>query len=430
MAKMVRSVVALAGVALLLGFGAAMARAAAPTTIRVWAPWPYYSNVFAELISLFRKSHPDINVQYSGMQESDYRPAVKSALAAKTGPDTITAVPGRTGMNFFANAGDLVDLTPYYKKYNWTAKYPEWILKDLTYTTTSGHSGMWVLPTHIATLFLFYDPQLFAKHGWKVPTSLDDFLGYCKTAHAAGLIPLSFGNGSGGWMAVEYISYLLNQTAGDSGVNALVAGKSSWTAPDVVKGVDTLVQLQKAGCFEPGVDSLTEQSTLALWMAGKAGMTYDGDWVFGVIKKQDPALYTRMKLLPGQKIAADAPWKPTSALGDSIAVTTYSKHKDAAVAWLDFMASKPAQLIWMHDAGRVVAWTALNTKENGASPAQIEDVKLLDAGSAVDLDYPLWPETYNALEKALQNVLNGSQSPAAAMATVQGVDQQQWQRSR
>jgi|GEM_PF-4406662 len=414
------------GVAVLIGLGTAASMAAPTTTIQFWEPFAQYSDVYAKLVAAFEKAHPDISVHYTGMENSAYRAAVKSALAAKAGPDIITTVPGRTGMDFFADVGDLVDLTTYYKKFDWTAKYPNWVVDNVTYTTKSGHKGMWVVPTHVAPVYLFYDPQLFAERHWKVPTTLDDFLGYCKTARAAGLIPLSLGNGSGGYMAVEYASYLLNQTAGDAKVNALVNGKSSWTDPDIIKGVDVLLRLEKGGCFESGVDSLNMDASLALWMAGKAGMAYEGDWFFGVVKEQTPPLYARMRLMPGQRINMNGPWKPTSALGDSLAITSYSKNKEAAIAWLDFMASETGQLIWMHDAGRVIAWTALVTKQNGASAVQEEDVKLLQAGSALDLNYVLWPETYNALEKALQNVLNESQTPAQAMASVQTVDQQQW----
>ena len=44
---------------------------------------------------------------------------------------------------------------------------------------------MWVVPTHIASLFLFYDPQVFSAHKWTVPQTLTDFLNYCKMANSA-----------------------------------------------------------------------------------------------------------------------------------------------------------------------------------------------------------------------------------------------------
>lgn len=86
-------------------------RSAAQTTIRVWTPWPSYTDIFAKLTAEFHKLHPDITAEVTSMPESEYRAAVKSALAANAGPDIITAVPGRTGMNFFADAGAIIDLT-------------------------------------------------------------------------------------------------------------------------------------------------------------------------------------------------------------------------------------------------------------------------------------------------------------------------------
>ncbi len=215
-----------------------------------------------------------------------------------------------------------------------------------------------------------------------MPKTLDQFLSYCKAANAAGLIPLAFGDGGGGWMAVEYISYLLNQTAGDAGVAALVDGKSSWTTVDVVKSAEVLAQLRDAKCFQPGVVSTTAPTALALWIGGKAGMLYAGDWSFADVQRQNPALYARMKLIIGQQINPDVPMKPTSALGNSLAITSFSKARDAAVAWLDFMTSEPGQLIWLKDAKRIVARTAMNTEANGASAVQEEDVALMKAGTA------------------------------------------------
>jgi raffinose/stachyose/melibiose transport system substrate-binding protein len=425
--SVIRAAAAVLSAILVLGF--ASGRSMAQTTLRIWTPWPSYADIFEKLKAEFRKTHPDITVETTEMPEAEYRAAVKSALAANAGPDIVTAVPGRTGMNFFADAGAIVDLTPYYQKYNWAAHYPKWITDDLTYTTKSGHKGMWVLPTHVATTFLFYDPQFFQSRHWDVPKTLDQFLDYCKTANAAGVIPLAFGDGAGGWMAVEYISYLLNQTAGDAGVDALVNGKSSSTAPDIVKAAEILARLRDGKCFQPGVVSTAPPTALALWIGGKAGMVYTGDWSFADVERQGPALYARMRLIPGQQINAAVPMKPTSALGDSLAITSFSKARDAAVAWLNFMASETGQSMWLKDAKRIVARTALNTEANGASAVQTEDVKLLEPGTSVDLDYPLWPQTYSALEKALQNVLDGSQTPAAALQTVQQTDQQQWHQS-
>jgi raffinose/stachyose/melibiose transport system substrate-binding protein len=400
---------------------------AAQTVLRIWTPWPSYADVFERLKAEFRKSHPNIIVETAAMPEAEYRTAVKSALAANAGPDIVTTVPGRAGMSFFADAGDLVDLTPYYQKYHWADHYPEWITQELTYTTRSGHKGMWVVPTHIASLFLFYDPTFFTDHHLEVPKTFDQFLDYCRTASTAGVIPLTVGDGGGGWMGVEFISFLLNQTMGDAGVSALVSGKGSWTAPDTVRAAQALVQLRDAKCFQLGEVSTPPSTALALWLSGKAGMLYGGDWSFADMEWQNRALYGRMKLIAGQQLNLAEPAKPTSALGDSMAITSFSKSKDAAVAWLDFMASETGQLIWLRDAKRIVARTALNTVANGASPAQVEEVGLLTNGTAVDLNYPLWPQTYSALEKALQNVLNGSQTSQAAMADVAAVDQSQWQ---
>lgn len=402
----------------------------AQTVLRIWTPWPSYADVFETLKAEFRKSHPNIIVETAAMPEAEYRTAVKSALAANAGPDIVTTVPGRTGMSFFADADDLVDLTPYYQKYHWADHYPEWITQDLTYTTRSGHKGMWVVPTHIASLFLFYDPTLFANHHLEVPKTFDQFLDYCRTANAAGVIPLAVGDGGGGWMGVEFISYLLNQTMGDAGVSALVSGKGSWTAPDAVRAAQALAQLRDAKCFQLGEVSTPPSTALALWLSGKAGMLYGGDWSFADVEWQNRALYGRMKLIAGQQLNLAEPARPTSALGDSMAITSFSRSRDAAVAWLDFMASETGQLIWLRDAKRIVARTTLNTAENGASPAQVEEVGLLTHGTAVDLNYPLWPQTYSALEKALQNVLNGSQTSQAAMADVAAVDQSQWQTPR
>jgi raffinose/stachyose/melibiose transport system substrate-binding protein len=416
------------GLLLTLLLAAAPRTSAAQTVLRIWTPWPSYADIFETLKTEFHKLHPNITVETTEMPEAQYRAAVKSALAANAGPDIVTAVPGRTGMNFFADAGDLVDLTPYYQKYHWADHYPKWITQDLTYTSKSGRKGMWVVPTHIASLFLFYDPVFFADHHLDVPKTFDQFLDYCKAANAAGVIPLAMGDGGGGWMGVEYISYLLNQTMGDAGVNALVDGKGSWTAPAAVKAVQALAQLRDAKCFQLGEVSTPPSTALALWVGGKAGMLYAGDWSFADVQRQNPELYGRMKLLGGQQLNA-ASTKPASALGDSLAITSFSKSRDAAVAWLDFMASESGQLIWLRDAKRIVARTALNTIANGASPAQVEDATLIAHGTSVDLDYPLWPQTYSALEKALQNVLNGSQTPQAAMADVQAVDRSQWQAS-
>jgi len=403
--------------------------AAQQETIQFWNPFPFYAAVYAKLKDEFNKQDPSITVDINTMDENAYRTAVKTALASRTGPDIITSVPGRGELYFLADTGALADLTAAYQQYNWAQKYPKWILDGLTHTTRSGQKGIWAVPTHTATEFLFYNTHVFQARGWQEPKTLDQLISFCHAASASGVIPFAFGEGDGGWLGVGFFSYLLDQTLGASGVSALINGKGSWTSVGSIKAAAIFLQLKDAGCFEQGVVSTGADPALALWMAGKAAITYNGDWTFATIQKQDPGLYASMDLVPGPRVALNAPWWAVSDIGDSMAVTAFSTHKEAALKWINFMVSKTGQLIWLNDAKRVIAWTALATAANGASPLQLKDAKLISAGTAKDVSSLIWVATYSTLEQNLQEILNGSTTPAQGMQAVETVDRAEWKKN-
>lgn len=206
--------------------------------------------------------------------------AMRTAVTGGGGPD-IVITPGPSFAFQMAKAGQLVSLDQYAADMAWDKQFLPWAL-----SLGKVDGKLYSIPHEIETLVLYYNKTVFDAHGWKPPTTIDEYLKLVKDIKAAGLVPNAAGNSEWKPTNEHYWSIFVNHMAGPQKVYDALTGKTPWTDPEIEKAVDTMNQLFINGDFMGSLEryyTTGGADTLAAFGDGKAAMLPSGTWWMGTI---------------------------------------------------------------------------------------------------------------------------------------------------
>ena len=149
---------------------------------------------------------------------------LRVALVAGTGPD-IVSTSGPTYLVPLAAANQLRPLEEEAKRFGWEEKFLPALLDACRYD-----GKLYAIPRDYETMFLFYNKQLFAANGWKLPAGRAEFEALATEMAAKGIVPIC--NGNADWQGVNewLMSVFLNNVAGPANVARALRGELPWTA--------------------------------------------------------------------------------------------------------------------------------------------------------------------------------------------------------
>ena len=124
----------------------------------------------------------------------------------------------------------------------------------------------------------WYNKDLFAKAGiTDTPATWTDFLADVKKLKAAGITPISLGEGDK-WPGMHMWSYLATRIGGQAAFDAAYSRKGSFTDPAYVQAGEKLKELMALQPFQPGYLGATHDEMQATFGNGKAAMELSGQW--------------------------------------------------------------------------------------------------------------------------------------------------------
>jgi raffinose/stachyose/melibiose transport system substrate-binding protein len=275
--------------------------------------------------------------------------AIRTAVAGGGGPD-IVYTPGPSFVFEMAKAGQLLPLDDAAAKYGWDKQFLPWAL-----SLGKVDGKLYSIPHEIETMVLYYNKTVFEAHGWKPPTTIDEYLALTKEIKAAGLIPNAAGNSD--WKPADehYWTIFLNHIAGPQKVYDALTGKTPWTDPEIAKSIDTMDQLFMNGDFMESLDRYYTTSSTEFLTAlgdGKAAMAPSGTWWLGTISKY-------FGEAAGNK--NDWDWVPfptpdgkplyTLGIGSTYSINAATKYPDESAQFLTYYFSPEAQAISIAQCG-------------------------------------------------------------------------------
>jgi raffinose/stachyose/melibiose transport system substrate-binding protein len=363
--------------------------------------------VVESIIARFEADHPNVEIVRELQQFENMKTLINTALASGTGPDIVLYGTGAGFMGPLVDANLLLPLDSYVDQYKWRDRIYPWTWES---TTFNGH--VYAIGHELEMIGVYYNKDIFAKVGWEVPTTYDEFLALCQKEKDAGYIPLAFANKEG-WPAYHMFSSFTNVLEGKANMDELMAGKRPWTDEAVVQAIQmAFVDLNKDGYLIPSPNSLAYDEGNALFYNGQAAMHHTGMWLYDAIKANSD-FEVGFFALPA---IGDHPSLPPGGMGSGVMISSATKHPDEAAAFLDLFFSEEFAKSWIVDA--------LTIPPVNVDPAQFDldplfmsfaqTIRQASTGGGglgynIDVYTPL--EFNNVMNEGFQAVLNGDRTP-------------------
>ena len=398
------------------------------TTVNWWSwnPGPPLSTQF---VDAFNKSHPHIKLVFKNQQYDDYINTLKLAMASGTGPDIFGSQAGAMQREY---AQFMEDLTPYAQKTwggNWQDRFYSFGLSQLATGSTTRS-----LPFYLSAAgTLWYNKSIFDKYGLQPPKTFDEWVSVSQALQSKGVTPFVQG-AKDAWVNYDMYIALSNAIAPGKIYNA-IAGKTSWTDPDLVKAMSTWQQMFHNGIIQKGALGLPEYPDANnQFTQGKAAMILLGTWNDSAMTKTGQAsaqstlgVKDKFQFLPLAFPTLNG--QSTKLFGGpdvALAMNKDSKVKDAAWQVLSWLTSQDAQVIHSKAVEQpsikglsIDDSDVISDAQKSALKAQGQDLNTNIIGPR-EIPYP---ELKTALADALQNVASGTQSPQQAMAAIDKASQ-------
>jgi raffinose/stachyose/melibiose transport system substrate-binding protein len=332
----------LAGAVIALGVGASQARPAGgggPVTITLLTNSNNQAG-FEVLVANFERAYPEIqvNVTYATMTVLDQLETTE--LAAGNAPDLLFVEPGCGSPISVCGLGPAGDLAAMVKE--------PWVKRTLPLVTSLSKfgAGLFGFEPILTPEGMFTNDVLFARLGLKVPRTFAQFLQVCQRASAAGTSAMLLPGAAPSSVESVLLSLAVATVYGkDPHWNAqLKAGSVSFDGnPGWHEALQEFVDMNSAGCFQPGAAGTTLASAEAEFAQGQGLMLAGGNsGSMGNIVADGPQFSLSFYPYPG----GTSPGQTMSYLHPAglLSVNAHSsvQNQAAAQTFVDFLA-RPKQ---------------------------------------------------------------------------------------
>ncbi|MEH0109928.1 extracellular solute-binding protein [Tersicoccus sp. MR15.9] len=258
-----------------------------------WALTGGAEQAFHDSFDEWNGAHGDAKVDSQFFANDAYKEKIRTAVGSGNAPTLIYNWTGGTLKEYVQNK-KVVDLTDSTKDLQ---------SRILPSVLESGKvdGKVYAVPNNNAQpVVLFSNKDLMTKAGISAaPTTFDELLSDVAKLKAAGVkTPIALA-GQSVWPELMWIEYLADRVGGPQLFAKIKAGDASaWSDPAMLKALDMISQLVKAGAFGDRYGSVTADSgaDVALIHQNQAGMLLQGAWVYASFLTDNPDFVKAGKL--------------------------------------------------------------------------------------------------------------------------------------
>jgi raffinose/stachyose/melibiose transport system substrate-binding protein len=363
----------------------------------------------------FQKENPDITLDVTALEQNAYKTKLQSAMA--TGgdvPDVFYSLPGGY-LKTFVDAGRVADLTAALDTDNWRAELVPAALDAVTYD-----GKVYAIPQSIDTTVMWYNTKLFKEHGWKVPTTWDEFISLRDQIAKEGIVPVAMGN-KASWPSTFWFQYLMLREGGPGAIDGFLQGDANSSLGDAgVKALDTMQQLAADKTFPEGFNGISDQEANLLFLNGQAAMVLNGTWQLGMTADAPDTFEMGYFPFPEVNTSVDST-DIVAGVTSTFAMSENAKDNPAAVTFLRFISSKPVSEKFATIRQALTA-TEGATNENTVEPLLAGLMKdIVTPAGALDpfFDTAMPPQAMQVYYTTMQGVLDGSIDPKAGATALE-----------
>jgi raffinose/stachyose/melibiose transport system substrate-binding protein len=369
-----------------------------------------------ETVKAYKEKKPDLEINVVPQSTDTLISSFQAAASAGQGPDIASQwATGPVLAQVWQDA--VVPISDY---------VPQEEIDQWLNTNENVYNGkLWAMPYYIIGIATAYNKEHYDKAGLdpeNPPQMWDDFLATCEELKKSGFTPFSIGNqdGYGGaWhfsnMELQYLNSL------QEWVDAII-GREPLTDEKYTGWYELLNDLVQKGYYNESVNSLTLSRGHAIFSRGESAMSFGTD---GIVRQWQQDLgQDVVGIMKYPKLAegnlADA-FNATQSI--SYFITSWSKNKEEAAAFLQFMHTPERMQRWYEQTGVGLA-------DKRFDPSLIKDPVLRELYKWETTGPQVWLENYNPPQidseanlKAGQLIFSGSGTPQEAAQLWQSVAQ-------
>lgn len=296
-----------------------------------------------KIVDQFESENPNIKVDVQPVKYDDYYTLLTTKMAGGDVVDVFTLNSGARTKQF-VDGGYLEDLTgqPFLENFEPSV---------LAAQATDGKN--YLMPVNAGPIAVFYNKKIFADLGIQIPRTYDAMIEAANKIKAAGKTPFALGWKDawtlGMWLGRDLPSNTALVENMPDFFDKIETGAAKFADNPAMKTtIAHAKQIFELGNKDQlGVDY---NGAVDLFAKGDVGMMYMGTWPLADIQKKNPELYeTGMGYFPYPFSNDESLNKLEFNPDASLAVGSNSKHKDAALKFLAFMASKEGGEAWVRN---------------------------------------------------------------------------------
>jgi multiple sugar transport system substrate-binding protein len=393
----------------------------AETVITLWSHWADHDskrNFVESAARAFESANPGMKVKVTWYEKKALYAALKTALRAGQAPDIFYAEPNQ--IEYLEN-NMLYDLS---KGLNWD-NIEGWAKDGWTYK-----GGVYGFPLEAWTVELYYNKKILAELGLKLPPdnqfNQSEFLDVVKKARAAGITPLALGVGDRPYPGAFLTHEALLKSLGTEDYDKLLKGQLDWGDSRVREALEFVKAVIDAKALPSSFSTLklgeshfyfhTKPGALMFLM----GSFYPSR-AFNPTDKggQPPDFQLGIMQYPALEKGACNNCK-TITIGGSYAVNAASKNPDAAVKFLNSLATPEMGNKWLETVLVQTGIKADPSRITGPYASYFQDLAAIDAPCKFYPDLPLGAMHGKAKETFIQ-VVNQA-FPAGLLSVDQVID--------
>ncbi len=366
-------------------------------TLTVWAMGNEGTKL-KTLADAFTKENPDVTVNVTPVDWGQAVTKLQTAIAGGATPDV-----SQMGTDMMAQfgAGGTFDPVP--------ADIDPAAFFETAWNTNIVDGAAVGVPWYVETRLLYYRKDVAEKAGISAPpTTWDELKAMAKAMQEKGGSKYGISLGTKNWQ--EYVPFLWS----NGGDIADASGTPALNSPQAVEALTFYDSFFEEGLTPKSVPEGFDITPA--FVKGDYPMFFSGPWHLGLIKDAGGADFDgKWAIAPMPKKTAG-----TSFLGGAnMVVFKESKNKDAAWAFVKFLADPKTQALWYKTATVLPAvQSAWDDPDVAADPNvkmfgdQLQDTKTQPASTT-------WSELSSAINDILEKMTTGGTAPQAAADEMQ-----------
>ncbi|MCL6603623.1 MAG: extracellular solute-binding protein [Paenibacillus sp.] len=382
-------------------------------------------SIFEEIVSNYQKSHPNLKVNFEGLDQTTHRDQkLKSEMVTGTPPDMFVLF-GGAEIEPYIRSNRLMDLTDFVDENGLGRQF-----KDLHLWTLNKH--IYGLPIEGNAEPLYYNKVLFNMLGIKAPETLAELDTAILKLKENGYIPFALGN-EDRWPAGIFAHYLMDRYAGSTLINKLVTGKdqSTFQNKEYLQAFKHLDKWIKEDAFSPTANDLSTENAVSLFTSGKAGMYLNGNWDINLFSGEDtePSFQNKVGVFPfpALKEGEEASIAGGYTIGIGVSSNLIGAKREAALELMKAFYTKEVQTRIVYEGLRIPAIRiAFDPEKTGPVFAQVMHLMEESPQSFVPYDNVLSPEVKKTFLSVIEEMIDGRVKSEQALQRLQTASEQYW----